>query len=93
VPRKKPRKNTSSRLTEEMEVRPDQKLCRRCKHMVPRELQRCTFCRYAPWTWHPNSRIFVMTLLICLFIFFLFPLLNNRDKPYRVPVTDEETVP
>ncbi len=74
---------------EELKNRPDQKLCRRCGNMVPRELQRCSFCKSAPWMWHPNSRLFIITLLICLFLFILFPLITSRDTAYRVPVTQD----
>ena len=72
------------------DVRPDQKLCKRCRSLISFELQRCPFCGNAPWRWHPNARFLVLTLIICIFLFVLFPLLNNRDKTYRVPVTDTE---
>ena len=81
-------------LTDEDPIRPDQKLCGRCGNLVSQELQRCPFCRHAPWTWHPNSRLLIITLLICLFLFVLLPIVNNRDKPYRVPVSEtEDTTP
>lgn len=56
---------------------------------VARDLLRCPFCGNAPWTWHPNARLLIVTLLICLFLFVLFPILTNREKTYRVPVTEE----
>jgi len=94
MPRKaRANKAASSEDEEILDIRPDQKLCRRCGNFVPRELQRCSFCRYAPWTWHPNSRLLIITLIICLFLFVLFPLLTNREKTYRVPVTSEDSQP
>lgn len=77
----------------ENETRPDQKRCSKCGSLVARELNRCPFCGNAPWKWHQNSRLLIITLIICLFLFILFPILTNRDKPYRVPVTEEDTTP
>jgi hypothetical protein len=89
MPPTKPRKKQPISPDEILDVRPDQKLCRRCGNMVPRELQRCSFCRNAPWTWHPNSRLLILTILIGIVLFILFPLLTNREQPYHVPVTED----
>ncbi len=89
--RTKPRKPQPRSSENEYEIRPDQKCCPKCSSVVSRELVRCPFCSHAPWRWHPNSRLLIITLLICLFLFILFPLLTSREKPYRVPVTDEAT--
>ena len=86
----KPRTQNRTSSDEEFEIRPDQKLCRRCGNVVPRELQRCSFCKNAPWLWHPNTRLFLITLLIGLFLFVLFPLLSSQDTPYRVPITQDD---
>lgn len=90
---KRKRKPTHSPEEADLPLRSDQKRCRKCGLAVPREVERCLYCRHAPWTWHPNARLLIITLLICLFLFVLFPILTNREKPYRVPVTDEESAP
>lgn len=69
-------------------LRPDQKRCRKCKGVVILEQVRCPFCGNAPWLWHPNSRLFVVTIIVALFLLLLLPLMTNREKPYHVPVSD-----
>ena len=95
MPRKKARAKRPAPPQDEeiLEIRPDQKLCRLCGNSVPRELPTCPFCRHSPWIWHQNSRLLIVTLIICLFLFILFPLLTNREKTYRVPVTEEDAQP
>ena len=88
-----PRKKKPRSVEPEYEIRPDQKLCRRCNSVIAHELVRCPFCGNAPWKWHPNARLLIITLLIALFMFILFPLLTSREKPYRVPVTEDEAAP
>lgn len=90
MPFTKPDKNSSHASAGQPDVRPDQKLCKRCRSLISFDLDRCPFCGNAPWRWHPNARFLIITLLICLFLFVLFPLLSNREKTYRVPVTDTE---
>jgi hypothetical protein len=75
---------------EQNDIRPDQKLCLRCSSVISFELQRCPFCGNAPWRWHQNARFLIITLLLCVFLFILFPLINNHEKTYRVPVTDSQ---
>jgi hypothetical protein len=91
---KRGEKNSQS-PTDQHDIRPDQKLCRRCNSVISLELQRCPFCGNAPWRWHQNARFLIVTLLICIFVFILFPLITNHEKTYRVPVTDspDETAP
>ena len=69
-------------------LRPDQKRCRRCKCVVLLEQQRCPFCGNAPWLWHPNSRFFIITVVIAIFLMLLLPLMTNRDRTYHIPVSD-----
>lgn len=88
-----PRKQKPRSPEEEDEIRSNQKRCPKCGSVVSRELERCPFCGNAPWKWHPNSRFFIVTLIICLLLFVVFPLLTNREKSYRVPVTEEDTKP
>ena len=87
--RAKPPKKLLDSAEGEYEIRSDQKRCPKCSSIVSRELLRCPFCSHAPWRWHPNSRLFIFTLLICLFLFILFPLLTSRDRSYRVPVKED----
>ena len=88
-----PRKKKPLSPDGEYEIRPDQKRCPRCGSIVSFELVRCPFCGNAPWRWHPNSRLLIITLIICALLFILFPLMTNREKTYRVPVTEEEAAP
>ena len=69
-------------------LRPDQKRCRRCKGVVILEQVRCPFCGNTPWLWNPNVRLLIVTIVIALFLLLLMPLVTNRDKPYRVPISD-----
>jgi uncharacterized paraquat-inducible protein A len=72
----------------QQELRPDQKRCRRCKCIVILEQQRCPFCGNAPWLWHPNSRFFIVTVVIAVLLLFLLPLMTKHDRPMSTPVSE-----
>jgi hypothetical protein len=63
-----------------------QKACPKCRRVIHADLRRCPSCEYAPWTWHPNLRFFIATVVAAALLLTLAPFLSKNDKPDRVPV-------
>ena len=65
-----------------MKLPAHQKACPKCERIVHVDLERCPSCAHAPWTWHPNARFLVITVIIATFMLILVPILTSPDNSY-----------
>lgn len=63
-----------------------QKLCPQCHLAMHSEVSQCLACGHSPWTWRPNLRLLVVTLLLAVVGLVLFRPLTVKEESYRVPM-------